>query len=753
MKSPTLAEYIKKAILRIDAPDLARGRRLFSDDISLDEPVVLRVLRSDKTHARIVSLDVEKANQIPGVVHIFSAADVPGINLHGMINKDQPLLAQEKVRFLGEAVALVAAENKEAAEQAIRAIQVHYEKLPVVFDPVEALRDHAPLVHKKGNLLFQRRITKGDVEKGLAESYRVVRQTYTTPHLEHSYLEPDAGAGYVDGDGTLVIYASTQNPHYDQKAVSELLGLDEEKIRIIQAATGGGFGSKLDLTVQGFIGLALYHLKRPVRLVYDREEAYLVTSKRHPLIMQMESGVGRDGRLLALKATIICDTGAYASYGVAVATRSAIHASGPYEIENVEVESLCVYTNNPTAGAMRGFGVPQIAIAHESQMDMLAYELDMDPLEIRRINALRPGSFTGTGQKLEASVGILKALDAIEPYYESAKGHWKQEGTTNKQKRGIGIGAMWYGIGNTGVQNPSTARLEMAPEGYVTIYTGAADIGQGSSTVLTQIASEILGLEPSKMLLVAADTQCTSNAGATSASRQTYISGNAVKEAAEKLADVLLTEAADVLKRPKASLVLKGGFAMDESDEQKRVPLPKLARRAHVRGRPLTWQGYFDPDTTPLDVETGQGNPYATYAYACHLALATVDLGTGEVQISKVVAAHDVGKAIHPQNVEGQIHGGIAMGLGFALMEKFVPGRTSSMAHYHVPTSVDIPEIITIIIEDEEPTGPFGAKGVGEPALIPTAPAILNAVADALGKRIYRLPASPESVYTKIRAT
>jgi CO/xanthine dehydrogenase Mo-binding subunit len=467
----------------------------------------------------------------------------------------------------------------------------------------------------------------------------------------------------------------------------------------------------------------------------------------------MERGVGRDGRLLALKARIICDTGAYASYGIAVATRAAVHASGPYEIENVEVESLCVYTNNPTAGAMRGFGAPQIAVAHESQMDILAHELGMDPLEIRRINALRPSASTATGQKLEASVGILKTLDAIEPYYRSAKGHWKQQGTTSNHKRGIGIGAMWYGIGNTGVQNPSTARIEMAPEGYVTLYTGAADIGQGSSTVLTQIASEILGLEPSKMLLVAADTQCTTNAGATSASRQTYISGNAVKEAAEKLADVLLTEAADVLKRPKASLVLKEGFAMDKGDPQKKVPLPKLAHRAHVRGRPLTWQGHFDPDTTPLDAETGQGNPYATYAYACHLALAAVDPGTGEVRVSKVVAAHDVGKAIHPQSVEAQIHGGVIMGLGFALMEKYKPGKTSSMADYPIPTSVDIPEIITIIIEDEEPTGPFGAKGVGEPALIPTAPAILNAVADALGERIYRLPANPESVYAKIRAT
>jgi len=305
---------------------------------------------------------------------------------------------------------------------------------------------------------------------------------------------------------------------------------------------------------------------------------------------------------------------------------------------------------------------------------------------------------------------------------------------------------MWYGIGNTGVQNPSSARVEMDAQGKVTLFSGAADIGQGSSTVLAQITAEMLGIEPSEVSLVIADTRWTTNAGATSASRQTYISGNAVREAAGKLADVLLTEAVDVLKTPKSLLVLEDRFVVDSRHSDRRVPLSKLAKRAHDRGRPLTWQGYFDPETTPLDAETGQGAPYATYAFASHLALVTVDTSTGEVRVNRIVAAHDVGKAINPQNVEGQIQGGIGMGLGFALMEEFLPGKTASMGDYHIPTSLDMPEIIPIIVEDQEPTGPYGAKGVGEPALIPTAPAILNAIADALGERIFRLPAHPERV-------
>jgi CO/xanthine dehydrogenase Mo-binding subunit len=741
-----MTRQINKTIPKIGAADLARGSRLFSEDIPLDCPLTLHIFRSKKAHARIVRLDAEKARRVNGVLGILTAKDIPGKSLFGLINKDQPLLAHEKVRFIGEAIAVVVAADRESGRRALEAMDIVYEDLPSVFDPEESLKEGSPLLHPKGNLLFKRTLRKGNVAEAFSRCDVVVKKTYHTPCLEHSYLEPDAGAGFVDEDGTLVIYASTQNPHYDLKEVSEILGLEEERVRIIQAATGGGFGSKLDLTVQGYIGLALYHFRRPVRLAFSREEVFLATPKRHPLKMEMETGATRNGKIQALRARIICDTGAYASYGVAVATRAAVHATGPYEIENVEVESLCIYTNNPIAGAMRGFGVPQIAFAHESQVDLLARELQLDPMEIRRLNALRAGSKTGTGQQLMASVGMNKTLEAIEPHYKSAKSQWKTEAIPAPLRRGVGIGSMWYGIGNTGVQNPSSARVEMDAQGKVTLFSGAADIGQGSSTVLAQITAEMLGIEPSEVSLVIADTKWTTNAGATSASRQTYISGNAVKEAAGKLADVLLTEAVDVLKTPKSLLALENGFVVDSRHSDRRVPLSRLAKRAHDRGRPLKWQGYFDPPTSPLDGETSQGVPYATYAFASHLALVTVDTSTGEVRVNKIVAAHDVGKAINPQNVEGQIQGGVGMGLGFALMEEFIPGKTASMGDYHIPTSMDMPEIIPILVEDQEPTGPFGAKGVGEPALIPTAPAILNAIADALGERIFRLPAHPERV-------
>jgi nicotinate dehydrogenase large molybdopterin subunit len=739
-------DAIGKSIPRIGAIERLLGKSLFSADMELDHPLVLKVLPSDRDHARVLNVDTTDAARVAGVVRIFTAQDIPGDNITGIINKDRPLLADKKVRSKGDPVALVAAENNRAAEKAAEAIRVTYEDLPSVHNPEEALKPDATPVHEKGNLLFTRKVKKGDPESAFEQCTVVVEKTYETSCLEHTYLEPDAGAGYVAPDGQLVIMASTQNPHYDHSEVVSLLGVREDRVRIIQAATGGGFGSKLDLNVQGFIGLALYHLKKPVVCVFTREESYRMTAKRHPLKMTLKTGADENGRLKAMTARMICDTGAYGSYGLAVASRAPVHATGPYEMDHVDVECLCVYTNNPFAGAMRGFGVPQAAFAHESQMDLLAKALHMDPLEIRRINALKTGSQTATRQLLQDSVGIQDCLQAVRPHYEKALKDWVSLESDPSKQRGVGVGAMWYGIGNTGVQNPSTAHMEMDPEGNLTLFTGCADIGQGSTTVLTQIAAQVLGVSPEDLQTVVGDTARTSNAGATSASRQTYISGNAVRDAAEKLAEVLLTEGVDLLKKPKRDLVLAEGYVVDQKDPNHRISFPKIAARAIKRGIPLRWQGYFDPPTVPLDPETGEGVPYAAYAYACHVALVTVDVLTGEVVVNKVIAAHDVGRAIHPGSVAGQICGGVAMGVGFAVMEEYDPKTTESMKDYHIPTSNDMPEIIPIIVESPEPTGPFGAKGVGEPALIPTAPAIINGITNALGKRIYHLPANLERV-------
>ena len=737
---------IGQSIPKIGVNERLRGEPIYSVDLDFEDVLVLKVLRSTKAHARIVDINIDRALKVKGIVRIFTEKDIPGKNLLGIINKDQPLLAVDKVRAVGEPVALVAAENEAAACRALNLIEVTYEELTAVFTPADALKPDAPAIHEKGNLLFTRKVKKGDVEAAFELCHVSVERTYRTARIEHCYLEPDAGAGYVDDDGTLVIYASTQNPHYDHKEVTGLLGLEDHQVRIVQAATGGGFGSKLDLNMQGFIGLAMLHLQRPVKMVYAREESFLATAKRHPIEMTLKTGADANGKIIALRARITADTGAYGSYGIAVASRIAMHATGPYEIENVDIESRCVYTNTPFCGAMRGFGTPQIAIAHESQMDLLAQKLEMDPLDFRLKNVFENGSETATGQKLTASVGIGDTLRALKSHYEQAKTQWLGIECQPWQKKGIGLGSMWYGIGNTGVQNPSTAQIKIDLGGNITLYTGCADIGQGSTTVLAQIAAEILGIQPDEIRMFVADTRCTSNAGATSASRQTYISGNAVKEAAEKLADVLLTEAVNKLKVPKSGLVLRDGFVGESGNPDHRVELAVLAQRANQKGIPLKWQGYFDPETVPLNPDTGQGVPYATYAYASQLALLTVDTLTGEVSVDKIFAAHDVGKAIHPENVKGQICGGVAMGMGFALMEEFTPGQTLSLKDYHIPTFADVPEIEPIIIESAEPTGPFGAKGVGEPALIPTAPAILNALANALGKRIYDLPANLERV-------
>jgi len=715
-------------------------------DKSLKDPLTLRVLRSSRHHAEIENIDIEKAKAIPGVAGVFTAKDIPGKNLMGIINKDQPLLADGKVRSKADPVALVAALTEEIAIKALAAIEVFYNDLIPVLDMEEALAPDAPQIHEKGNVLFVRRIKKGDTEGAFKDCHTIVEKEYKTQVIEHNFIEPDAGAGYVDEDGTLVIYASTQNPHYDHKEVTGLLGLEDEQVRIIQAATGGGFGSKLDLNVQGFIGLALYHLKRPVRYVYTREESYLATAKRHPFSIYMKTGSDKNGKLKAIRMSTFCNTGAYGSYGIAVATRSAVHGTGPYEIEHVDMECTCVYTNQIFSGAMRGFGAPQMAFAHESQMDLLAEKLGMDPLEIRIINGFKKGSITGTGQKLMDSVGFQECLQKVKPYYDQASKEWVTKKISPFIKRGIGLGGMWYGIGNTGVQNPSTARIEMDQNGGITLFTGCADIGQGSTTILTQIAGEILGVLPEEIHVVVGDTKFTTNAGATSASRQTYISGNAVKDATDKLASVLLTEGSNRLKVSKSLLEFKDHGIHVSGNEEKSVDFSWLARQIHQKGGSLSWQGYFDPETIPFDPETGQGVPYATYAFACQLALVEVDVLTGEVNVKKIIAAHDVGKAIHPENVIGQICGGVAMGVGFALMEEYEYGKTISMKDYHIPTCADMPEVIPIIIENSEPTGPFGAKGVGEPALIPTAPAIVNAVTNALGKRIYTLPANLERV-------
>ncbi|PIX23237.1 MAG: aldehyde oxidase [Deltaproteobacteria bacterium CG_4_8_14_3_um_filter_45_9] len=734
-------------IPKVDVIEKALGEAKYGADLPFRGPLHLKVLRSPKPHAKIVRIEMDEALRVPGVEGVFTAKDIPGKNLVGTINKDQPILASGRVRYIGDPVALIAAKTEEVAEEAVKKLVVVYEDLPSVFHPEEALQPYAPLIHEKGNLLLEFHVIKGDVQRGFKEAEVIVEETYTTTWVDHAYLEPDAGISYLDEEGRITVVCPTQNVHYDQKEMASALSLPLDQVRVIQCATGGGFGGRLDITVQCLLALAVFHLKKPVKIIYSREEVFQVTSKRHPLRIRYKSGAKKDGTLTAVEVDILGDTGAYASYGATVAIRSAVHATGPYQVPNVKVRSRMVYTNNPWSGAMRGFGVPQMAFAHESQMDLLAQALKMDPIEIRLKNSLRVGSETATGQTLMASVGIGETLKKVK--------EWRDRGAISKNdskkpfiKKGIGIGSMWYGIGNTGIANPSTAQMEIGPDGEIRLFTGVADIGQGSDTILLQIASEGIGISLKEIRLIRADTALTTDAGATSASRQTYISGNAILSAIKNLKQEAIKEASQLLNLDEKDLFFEEGKVKSRTCLTTSIPIKEVAKRC---GKILKGEGRFDPETTRLDPETGQGAPYATYAFATHLAEVEVDTETGKVKVNRVIASHDVGKAIHPMNVIGQIMGGVAMGTGFALMEEFVPGETTSFVNYLIPTSKDIPEVIPIIVEEEEPTGPFGAKGVGEPALIPSAPAILNAIADAIGQRIYHLPANLERVLEAVQ--
>jgi len=734
-------------IPKVDVIEKALGEAKYGADLPFRGPLHLKVLRSPKPHAKIVRIEMDEALRVPGVEGVFTAKDIPGKNLVGTINKDQPILASGRVRYIGDPVALIAAKTEEVAEEAVKKLVVVYEDLPSVFHPEEALQPYAPLIHEKGNLLLEFNVIKGDSQRGFKEAEVIVEETYTTTWVDHAYLEPDAGISYLDEEGRITVVCPTQNVHYDQKEMASALSLPLDQVRVIQCATGGGFGGRLDITVQCLLALAVFHLKKPVKIIYSREEVFQVTSKRHPLRIRYKSGAKKDGTLTAVEVDILGDTGAYASYGATVAIRSAVHATGPYQVPNVKVRSRMVYTNNPWSGAMRGFGVPQMAFAHESQMDLLAQALKMDPIEIRLKNSLRVGSETATGQTLMASVGIGETLKKVK--------EWRDRGAISKNdskkpfiKKGIGIGSMWYGIGNTGIANPSTAQMEIGPNGEIRLFTGVADIGQGSDTILLQIASEGIGISLKEIRLIRADTALTTDAGATSASRQTYISGNAILSAIKNLKQEAIKEASQLLNLDEKDLFFEEGKVKSRTCLTTSIPIKEVAKRC---GKILKGEGRFDPETTRLDPETGQGAPYATYAFATHLAEVEVDTETGKVKVNRVIASHDVGKAIHPMNVIGQIMGGVAMGTGFALMEEFVPGVTTSFVNYLIPTSKDIPEVIPIIVEEEEPTGPFGAKGVGEPALIPSAPAILNAIADAIGQRIYHLPANLERVLEAVQ--
>ena len=743
-ESPDCGGAVGARVPRVDGIAKITGADRFGADVIPADALWLRAVRAPHARARVTLGDFAPLlRQHPGILRVLSAADVPGRNAFGGYPhlKDQPVFADGEVRFRGEAVAALV--GSRAAVEAVREdeLPITYEPLPPVTGIARAMVPGAPLVQadKPGNLLIDGAVGAGDVGAALPACAAVVDACWETGFVEHAYIEPEAGYAVRVGE-RIDVHATTQSPYLDRDGLAEILGLAPDAVRVVPTACGGGFGGKLDLLLQPMVAIAAWLLHRPVACVFTRPESMAASTKRHPARIEARLGADRDGTLRAFEATATFNTGAYASFGPTVSGRVPVHATGPYRVPHVHARGRAYFTNETPAGAFRGFGVPQAALAHEGLMDMLAERLGQDRLALRLHNALRVGDTLLTGQTLQASVGFVSCLEAVRP-------HWRQAhdavAAFNERggvcRRGVGIGCMWYGIGQTGLPNPSSMRVTLSADGTLTLFNGAVDIGQGAHTSLAQICADALGVEMAAIRQVTGDTDLTLDAGKTSASRQTYVSGNAVEVAAKGLREQMLRLAN---AGAGAAIELDGGLLRVRDGEWRHeIDLVRLPRQAD--GAVLSAEGTFDPPTTPLD-EHGKGAPYATYAFAAQIAVVEVDLELGTTKVLKVVAAHDVGRAINPTLAEGQIQGGVAQGLGFALMEEYIPGVTENLHDYLIPTVGDMPDIEVILIEDPEPTGPSGAKGVGEPGLVATAPAILSAIGHATGVRLFRLPVTPD---------
>jgi CO/xanthine dehydrogenase Mo-binding subunit/aerobic-type carbon monoxide dehydrogenase small subunit (CoxS/CutS family) len=749
---PMPGAAVGASLERIDGVAKVSGSEAYGADGIPSDALFVRAIRSPHHRAAFAFGDFEIfLRNHPGLLRVLTARDVPGRNLYGVLPAfaDQPVFAVGETRHRGEAVAAVVGERAAVEALDLPAFPVTWRELPALLTGDEALAPTADQLHasRPGNVLVRGRVVKGDPEAAFAACAAVVSGSFETGFVEHAYIEPEAGWARRVGD-RLEITACTQAPYLDRDDTAQVLGLPPESVRVIPSACGGGFGAKLDMSVQPFIAIAAWLTGRPCAMVYSRPESMATTTKRHPSRIRARIGAGRDGRLVAMDVEADFNTGAYASWGPTVANRVPVHASGPYVYPNYRAVSRAVLTHCVPAGAFRGFGVPQAVIAQEQLFDELALKLGIDPLEFRIVNALTADAATVTGQVMGDGVGFRQCLEALRPRWRAARAEADAFNRLNTRlKRGAGVAGMFYGCGNTSLANPSTIRIGLKPDGRVALHQGAVDIGQGANTVITQIAADALGLPFSLFDLVSADTDLTPDCGKTSASRQTFVTGKAAERAGRALRDKILRK---LNVGPDARLsIMHGNIVVLQPGVMHAISLSSLAVDTH--GNLLTAEETFDPPTTPLNAN-GQGNPYAVYGFGAHLAEIEVDTRLGTVRVLRVTAAHDVGRAINPALVEGQIEGGVAQGIGLALMEEFTPGRGENLHDYLIPTIGDVPPIESILIEDPSSVGPFGAKGIGEQALIPTAPAIYNAIHQATGVRVRRAPATPDRLRAAILA-
>lgn len=742
-------------VARLDGLDKVLGRSVYGVDVELPGMLVGKILRSPVPHARIRHINTERARKVPGVRTVLIGADTPRIpygffkHLNPRYGDKLPLEA-EKVRFVGDEVAAVAAVDEETAQEALALIEVDYEELPGVFELDEALAPDAPLVHEAvpGNVAAVVRRGAGDVEQGWREAEVVLERRYSTHAVAPCCLEPhQAVASYDPVSGTVTLWSSTQMPFQLRAHLADVLGLPEAKVRIMKTTMGAGFGSRMEMHAPDPIASLLsLGTRRPVKIVYTRTEEFQATRFRHPFRFDCRIGLRRDGQVTVLEATALIDSGAYLSQATGVASVAGTNPFTIYKVPAFRYEGTIVYTNRPYGGAYRGYGNPQGTFAIESLMDEAAAELGLDPFELRRRNLNAPGDVSSLGFRF----GTCAQRECLEAVVEALRPREKRP-----RGRGIGIAGLFGPGGGTRVHGNSDgcgAILKLEDDGSLQIITGGQEIGQGGSTIMAQIAAETLGVPYGSIRVENSDTNLMPWDLGTHGSRNTFVAGNAVAGAARKLRARILEVAAELLETSADDLVSGDGRVSVRGAPGRAVTIAQVAKAAHYRhnGSLLIVEHFYDPPTEEPGPD-GKGNKSAAYAFGFHGAEVEVDEETGEVRVLRIVAAHDVGRAINPKGVEGQVEGGVAQGLGFALIENMFAddGCTlmSNFQDYKIPAALDVPEAIeTILVETRDPEGPYGAKGVAEPGTIPVAPAIVNAIADAVGVRVRDLPVTPEKI-------
>jgi selenium-dependent xanthine dehydrogenase len=745
--------------LRPDAIEKVNGEAVFTDDLKFDGMLYAKAKRAMIPHGFLKKLDISKAKALPGVAAVLTAEDVPAEKTHGLVIFDWPVMVGvgERVRYVGDAIAIIAAETLEIAEQASALIEAEFDLQPVITNAVQARQEGVPQIHEKGNLLKHIKVRKGDMEAGFAASDIILEHTFQTQTTDHAFLEPECSIGVPLRDGRIEIYVGSQIPYQDRAQVARAMGWDESRVRIVGQLMGGGFGGKEDVMGQIHVALLANVTQRPVKLLFDRHESLLVHPKRHATQIRVKIGARKDGRLVAAETELYGDTGAYASLGEKVMTRATTHSAGPYDIPHVRADCYAMYTNNPPAGAFRGFGVTQSAFAVESMMDMLAEKLNIEPVELRRMNSLHVGSITNTGQELRESVGLVECIDKVSsamcqasglPREELFKSHVTPDVPHLVRSWGFAAAYKNTGLGG-GAPDKSGAEVELYDNGKFEVRSSSAEMGQGLVTVMQTIVAEEMAVSPSQVRVLVMDTDLTPNGGPTTASRQTYVTGNASRYAAKTLRDAItatLAEKYDV--RPEQvrfenGIVHANGHSMTYAE---------VAKEMKAMGQqPRAMYEYEAPKTKPL----GEGGDmHFAFSFGVQAAEVEVNKLTGEVRVLKVISANDVGMAVNPLGLQGQVEGGVMMGLGNALTEEFImeDGNvvTDHLARYRVPGIMLTPEIISIIVEHPTAEGPYGAKGVGEICSIPTTPAITNAIYNAVGVRVDKLPVDQEVIAREI---